>query len=73
MSNYESYIKGNLLVCFYLIYFNPVQISSISFTLDNNTIEKLPNFNASYDDRSFLIQSVVSPNKKKSCMLYKKW
>ena len=63
-------IKGNLLVCFYVNYNNPEKVYSISFTLENNRIEKIPNFNASYYDKSFLIQSVITPDKKKSLVCY---
>ena len=78
-SNYDNGIscqimyhhtKGNLLICFYLNYISPEEISSIAFKLENNIIEKVPNFNASYYDKSFLIQSVVSPDKKKSLVCY---
>ena len=61
--------NGNVLTCFYLIYKNTAEIGSISFILNNN-IEKIPMFNDTYYDKSFIIQSTISPDKKKSLVCY---
>jgi hypothetical protein len=63
--------NGYILVCFYFNY-NPEGIYSISFKLDNNIIEKIPMFNASYTDKSYSIYSVVSQDKKNSLVCYVK-
>ena len=61
--------NGDVLTCFYLINKNTGEIGSISFILNNN-IEKIPMFNDTYSDKSFIIQSTISPDKKKSLVCY---
>ena len=60
--------EGNeVLTCFNQN--NQLQIAANSFRINNNTIEKI-NLNASYNDRSFIILSEISKDRKKSLLCY---
>ena len=65
----DHYTKGYILTCFYFNY-NPEGIYSISFTLEDNGIVKIPMFNATYNDKPYILQSIISPDKKKSLLCY---
>ena len=65
--NHNSY--KIVLTCFYQNN-DPQEISSISFKLRNNNIEKIENFNDSYSDFSYCLQSDVSSDRKNSLLCY---
>ena len=58
-----------VLTCFYQNN-EPQEISSISFKLKNNNFEKIENFNDSYSDFSFCLQSDVTSDRKNSLLCY---
>ena len=60
---------GKILTCFYQ-HNNPKEISALSFSINNNRIEKIQGLNTSYEDISFCIQSAISQNKNKSLVCY---
>ena len=68
LMNHMSY--GNVLTCFYHNYRNPQEIGCFSFKLENNQILKIPMINATYNDQSFSLRSMVSQDKKKSLLCY---
>ena len=63
----NHYQFGNVLTCFYLSNY-PEGIFADSFKIENNKIEKI--LNASYDDKSFCIQSEISSDRKKAILCY---
>ena len=68
LMNHMTY--GNVITCFYHNYRNPQEIGSFSFKLENNQISKVPLVNATYNDQSFCMRSIVSQDKKRCLLCY---
>ena len=66
----EHMTYGNVLTCFYHNNRNPEEIGSFSFKLENNEISKIPMVNATYNDISFCMRSIVSQDKKRCLLCY---
>ena len=38
--------------------------------IESNGIEKIPMFNATFNDKPYILQSIISPDRKKSLLCY---
>ena len=67
--NHQNY--SDILTCFYEnTNFERSKITALSFTLNEEKIEKIEMFNDTFEDKAFCLQSQISPDKKNSLVCF---